>query len=56
MNIQNNKEIVIIAVTQSGNSLRYASNALKDDEKIVSAAVVQHGAHCWAFKYISNRN
>lgn len=46
-----NKEIVMIAVTRDGNQLEYASNRLKNDKDIVMAAVTQDG---WSLEYASD--
>ena len=44
----NNKQQVLKAVSQSGNSLRFASEELKNDKGVVLAAVTQDG-NCLRF-------
>ena len=43
----NDKEVVLAAVTQDGNALRYADESLKNNKEIVLAAVMQDGAALW---------
>ena len=48
--LQNDREIVLIAVTQNGYVLKYASKELQNDREIVLDAVTQNGR---ALKYAS---
>ena len=48
---RNDKELVLIAVTQNGLALQYASDKLKNDKKIIEEAIRQTGE---AFKYLTD--
>ncbi len=50
-NFNNDKELVLEAVTQNGLALLHASNNLKNDEEVVIAAVTQNGI---ALQYASD--
>ena len=41
--LQNDKEVVLVAVTQTGHDLKYASTDLQNDREIVLVAVIQTG-------------
>lgn len=49
---QNDKEIVLKAVSDNGLDLRFASPTLRDDKEVVTFAVEQNG---WALEYASPR-
>ena len=48
----NDREVVMAAITQDGSALRYASDKLKNDREVVMAAVKKNG---WAFRYASDK-
>jgi len=41
--LQNDKEVVLTAVAQNGESLRWASKELQNDKEVVMTAVAQNG-------------
>ena len=52
-----NKQIVLAAVTQNGLALEYASDKLKSDQEIVTAAIQQNSeALKFASKNLQNQN
>jgi thioredoxin-related protein len=49
--LKNDKEFILVVVTQDGTALKYASDTLQNDRDVILAAITQNGR---AFKYASD--